>query len=226
MGRRAVVVLSLAVMVYGCAHGGPRASDLQTAQLRAALRAVYSAVARGDEAAYRRQVLIAPDDAYSDALTATMFESVRLHQDVERQLRHRQPMPATTTATTSSVEAPLGAVDYRTSAKRVMPEIDQWTFTVRGDRASIDALQDRPDAPILQRRNKQWRLVPRPWDTPADSATYRQAVLAERAVQGVLAAARRWVAEGGATSVAEVNDYIRRLMEQATTRAVSENTRR
>jgi hypothetical protein len=207
------VLLSL-LALSGCAGTSARTSPQDAEPLRATVRGVYESVARGDEAGYRRLVGIAPDDTYSDALTATMFESIRLHQAVES-----LPAPATGPAPATRPGASLAAVDYRDNARAMLKAVQGWTFTVRGDRATIDDVADRPGAPALRRVNGRWVLAPSAWDTRRDTSTYRLAVAEERALAKALATARVAVERGDAKTVEAVNDILRNLLtEQPTTR--------
>jgi TfoX/Sxy family transcriptional regulator of competence genes len=198
-------VLLGALALGGCASS-PRRDPANEAELRAAVVAVYEAVARGDEAAYRQLVQMPAGDAYSDALTSTMFESIRLHQAVTR-----------TTAPSTRPVASLAAVDYRENARAMLKAVQGWTFTVRGDRATIDQLEAKPGAPTLRRVEGRWVLAPTQWDTRRDTATYRLAVAQERALAAALAQARAAVDDGAAKSVEDVNAILRKLLTEPTT---------
>jgi len=215
MGWRVIgrgVLLSLLALLGGCASTS-RAGPASNAELRSTMAAVYEAVERGDEARYRRLVQLPPGDAYSGALTTTMFESIRLHQAVETILR----TPATAPASTKPI-ASLAAVDYRENARAMVHAVQAWTFTVRGDRATIDQLADQPGAPTLRRVNGRWMLVPTPWDTPRETATYRLMVESERRLSGALKSARGAVIDGRAKSIEDVNTILRNLLAESTTK--------
>ena len=219
-----VTLVSL-LALRGCAATGTRTDPDDLDDLRATMRGVYQAVERGDEAEYRRLVALAPGDAYSDALTATMFESIRLHQAAERFKDRDEASDAGSAAavgksldsgdrrrTASSRPSSLAAVDYRDNARAMIKAVEGWTFTVSGDRATIDQLADRPGAPALRRAGSRWVLVPTPWDAPRDTATYRLAVENERRLAKSLAAARAAVIDGKAKSIEDVNGMLRNLL--------------
>jgi hypothetical protein len=211
MGWRVIgrgVLLGLLALVSGCASSGrsdPSSNDLLPRQVVA----VYSAVARGDESAYRHLVYVDPRDPYSNALTVTMFASIHLHQAVEQ---HLQSSPSATRPAAS-----LAAVDYRENARGMIKAIQGWTFTVRGDRATIDQLADSPGAPTFRRVNDRWMLVPTPWDTPRETATYRLMVETERRLSSALKSAREAVINGHAQSIEDVNTILRNLLAEPTT---------
>lgn len=211
MGWRVIgrgVVLSLLAAMGGCASGarsGP--------QLRSTVLHIYASIAQGDEAEYRRRVQVSTSDPYSDALTTTMFESIRLHQAVERLFAE----PATAPAASKPI-ASLAAVDYRQNARAMFDAAQGWTFTVGGDRAAIDQLADRPGAPTLRRVNGRWVLVPTPWDTPRETATYRLMVESERRLAAALKSAREAVIDGRAKSIEDVNTILRNLLTEPTTK--------
>ena len=212
MGWRVIgwgVFLSVLALLGGCASTS-HVAPASNAELRSTMSAVYEAVGRGDEARYRQLVQLPRSDAYSDALTTTMFESIRLHQAVERQ-RLKDRGDAT------SRPSHLAAVDYRENARAMINAIEGWTFTVRGDRATIDQLAARPGAPTLRRVIGRWMLVPTPWDTPRESATYRLMVQSEQRLAGALAAARAAVVDGTAKSVEDVNAILRNVLAEPTT---------
>jgi hypothetical protein len=224
IGRgRVLSLLALLVLLAmgGCVSKVKPTSPRDAADLRATIREVYEAVERGDEVEYRKLVGIAPGDAYSDALTATMFESVRLHQAVEAHHlpdreeggRKGSTRPSTSTRITTS----LASVDYRENARAMLKAVEGWTFTVRGDRATIDAVADRPGAPTLRRERGHWALYPTQWDTPRDTATYRLGVQSERDLAAALATARRAVISGEAKSVEAVNEILRNLLTEPPT---------
>ncbi len=196
----------------GCAGAtaNPRATVRDVDALRATVRSVYEAVARRDESQYRRLVRIAPGDAYSDALTATMFASIRLHQAVEERIEEQSPP--------TKPRASLAAVDYRVNARGMIAEVDGWTFTIDGDRATIDQITDRPGSPTLRHMNGRWVLAPAQWETPRDTATYRLAVAEERSLAKALSTARAAVMNGEARSVEDVNAILRELLTEQTTK--------
>ena len=212
MGWRVIgrgVLLSLLALLAGCAPMGrsdPSSDDL----LRRQVVAVYNAVARGDESAYRHLVHVDPRDPYSNALTVTMFASIHLHQAVEQQL---QSSPSATRPVAS-----LAAVDYRENARAMIKAVQGWTFTVGGDRATIDQLADSPGAPTLRRVNGRWMLVPTPWDTPRETATYRLMVDSEQRLSAALQSAREAVLDGSAQSIEDVNTILRNLLTEPTTK--------
>lgn len=194
--------------------------DLQA--MSATMRNVYESIERGDEASYRQWVEIAPGDAYSDALTTTMFESIRLHQAVEKRFIREEASPADAAAAvqqplassrSSLADRPqpsLAAVDYRVNARAMMAAVDGWSYTLRGDRATINQLADRPAAPTLRRATGgRWVLAPAQWELPRDTATYRLAVAEERSLAQALAAARAAVMNGNAKSIEDVNMSLR-----------------
>jgi hypothetical protein len=209
VGRVLLVSLAVSLSAGACAAPRPRAaSAVEVDEMRTTLRSVYEAVGRGDEEAYRALVRVDPADDYSDALTTTMFESIRLHQAVEKRFDGR----------TASRPSTLAAVDYRLNAQAMIAAIGGWTFTILGDRATIDALANRPAAPALRRDlSGRWILVPTRWGTPRDTATYRAAVAEERTLARALAAARDTVSRGEAKSIEDVNDVIRRHLTQPAT---------
>ena len=216
------IVWSLIALASGCASSEQleRRSERLT---RSTLAAVYESVARGDETQYRRLVQIERGDAYSDALTTTMFASIRLHQAVEqRGSKDREDASDAGSATAageshaSSRPSSLAAVDYRQNARAMVKAVEGWTFTVRGDRATIDQLADQPGAPVLRRVNGRWLLVPTHWDMPRDTATYRLMIANERRLAGALAAARRAVDDGSARTIEDVNAVLRRLLSEPT----------
>ena len=216
------VIWGLIALASGCASSTQLRGQAQQS-MRSTLAAVYESVANGDEARYRRLVLIAPADAYSDALTTTMFESIRLHQAVEhRGLKDREDAsdagPATAIAgpLASSRPSSLAAVDYRPNAREMMKAVEGWTFTVRGDRATIDRLADQPGAPVMRRVNGRWLLVPRQWDTPSDTATSRLTIANERQLASAFTVARQAVSDGRARSLEDVNAVLRRLLAEPT----------
>lgn len=210
VGRGILVSL---LTLSGCAaamdHAISRAlGDFEA--LYATMRGVYQAVECGDEASYRQLVAITPEDAYSDALTATMFESIRLHEETERHTR---------SPTATRPLAALAAVDYRVNARAMQSVIDSWSFTICGDRATINELADRPGSPTLRRaRDGRWMLVPTRWDVPGDTATYRLAVAEERALAKALSTARAAAASGSAKSIEDVNAILRSLLSEPTTK--------
>ncbi|MGB7157747.1 MAG: hypothetical protein WBD40_06755 [Tepidisphaeraceae bacterium] len=226
------VVWASLLAMSGCA-GGAGATPRDTQELRATVRGVYEAVERGDERAYRELVALAPGDAYSDALTTTMFESVRLHQAVERRgfdratasdpgpgvPGGRSPAVSRPIATTTRPTPPpsLAAVDYRMNARAMIAAVEGWTFTVRGDRATIDALVGAAGAPTLKRAKGRWVLAPMPWDARRDTAMYRLTVEQERKLAKALATARQTVERGSATSIDDVNNVLRSLLTEPTT---------
>jgi hypothetical protein len=196
------IVLSLLTLAVGCTSG-IRARASAEPGPRGTLVRVYEAVVRGDEAEYRRLVELPSGDAYSDALTTTMFESVRLYQAVER---------------TSSSRPFLAAVDYRENARAMLKAVEGWAFTVKGDHATIDHLAGRAGAPTFRRAGDRWMLVPPPWDTSADTATYRLMVESERRLARALSTARAAVVDGRAKSVEDVNAILRKLLAEPATR--------
>ncbi|HEV2292893.1 MAG TPA: hypothetical protein VGR35_03505 [Tepidisphaeraceae bacterium] len=202
------LLLILLAMLDGCASK-PRIELVSHAELSSTMTAVYEAVARGDEARYRRLVQLAPGDTYSDALTTTMFESIRLHQAVEARF------PPSSRSTRP--QASLAAVDYRENARPMVKAVEGWTFTVRGDRATIDQLADQPSAPTLRRVDGRWVLVPTPWETPPDTATYRLLVEEERRLAAALASARKAVANGSAKSIEDANEVLRNSLAEPAT---------
>ena len=208
---RMILLSLMALLGGGCASSGSQ--DVPHPSLRSTVLRIYESVERGDEAEYRRLVRLSPDDRYSDALTATMFESIRLHQAVERAFGLSTTAPATTKPSDM-----LAAVDYRQNARAMHDAGQSWTFTVRGDRATIDQLADRPGAPTFRRVNDQWMLVPPPWDTRRDTSTYRLMVESERQLAGALATARAAIVDGGAKSVEDVNAILRELLTDPTRR--------
>ncbi len=220
--------MSVLALLGGCASTSLVATAAN-GELRSTMSAVYEAVGRGDEARYRQLVQLPRGDVYPDALTTTMFESIRLHQAVEAQrLKDREDAsdaasPVTdwrSLASSRSTSRPsyLAAVDYRDNAGAMIKAIEDWTFTVRGDRATIDQLADLPGAPTFRRVKNGWQLVPTPWDTPADSATYRLMVASERRLAAALATARAAVADGTARSVEDVNAILRKRLAEPTTK--------
>ena len=206
IGRKILLSL-MALLGGGCASSA--SVDVPELSLRSTVLRIYDSVGRGDEAEYRRLVRLSPDDQYSDALTVTMFESIRLHQAVERAFGQSTTAPATTRPSDM-----LAAVDYRQNARAMHDAGQSWTFTVRGDRATIDQLADRPGAPAFRRVNDRWMLVPPPWDTRPDTATYRLMVESERQMAAALLVARRAVEAGSARSVEEVNVILRDLLTE------------
>jgi hypothetical protein len=211
MGWRVIgrgVLLSLLAAMGGCTSTG-RSNPSSDKLLRRQVVAVYNAVARGDESAYRHLVHVDPRDPYSNALTVTMFASIHLHQAVEH---HLQSSPSATRPTAS-----LAAVDYRENARAMIKAVQGWTFTVHGDRATIDQLADQPGAPTLRRVSDRWMLVPTPWDTPRETATYRLMVETERRLSAALRSAREAVIGGRAKSVEDVNTILRNLLTGPTT---------
>jgi hypothetical protein len=219
----------IASAVAGCASSRSGMSPQQTSELRAALRNVYEAVERGDEQTYRRLVTIRMGDAYSDAVTDTMFASIRLHQVVdEKELREgASDRPTAVTRPTSlassrhmpttQIRASLAAVDYRDNARTILRAIEGWTFTVHGDHATIDQLASRPGAPTLRRDGKHWVLEPLPLDLPRGTASYRLAVAQERDMTAALTAAHDAVMSGEARSIEDVNTILRKLLTPPTT---------
>ena len=213
MGWRVVgwgVLSGLLALLAGCASG--TRLDAPENGLRSTVLRIYESIGRGDEAEYRRLVHVAPDDPYSDALTTTMFDSIRLHQAVEGAFATPATAPAATRPTVS-----LAAVDYRENAGVMIRAIKGWTFTVRGPRATIDQLADRPGAPTFRRVNGRWMLVPTPWDTPRAAATYRVMVESERRLSAALRSGREAVIDGRAKSVEDVNAILRDLLAEPTT---------
>jgi hypothetical protein len=204
-------------------------SPQQTDELRAALRNVYEAVERGDEAEYRRLVTIRTGVDYSDAVTDTMFASIRLHQVVDERIRDdasdrptavtrpRSLAASRHSPTTTELRASLAAVDYRDNARTILRAIEGWTFTVRGDHATIDQLASRPGAPTLRRDGKHWVLEPLPLDLPRGTASYRLAVAQERDMTAALTAAHDAVMSGEAKSIEDVNTILRKLLTPPTT---------
>jgi hypothetical protein len=225
------VLPGMLVLLAGCAVSSKLPSPEQTNQLRATMRGVYEAVERGDEAEYRRLVRLAPDDAYSDALTNTMFASIRLHQAVEKHIRDdavrlrslgpgdgrtmvtRPTSVASSRRSSATRPTPsVAAVDYRDNARTILRALEGWTFTIHGDRATIDQLAERPGAPSLRRVGGRWTLVPIPLDLPRNTATYRLAVEEERAMANALSTAREAIENGSATSIDDANEIIRKLL--------------
>jgi len=205
-------MLLICVGLTGCA-GRSAAADER--ELRATLLSVYAAVERGDEAGYRDLVDIPATDVYSNALTTTMFESIRLHQAVERHVAS-----AANRSTTKS--ASLAAVDYRTNARAMRDAAAGWTFTAQGNRATIDQLASRPGAPMFRRARGEWRLVPTPMDAPPGSMYVALMVQTERRLAEALATARKAVEAGRATSIEDVNGILRNLLADVpTTRPAS-----
>ena len=172
---------------------------------------IYDSIGRGDEAEYRRFVQLPPDDTYSDALTTTMFESIRLHQAVDRAFA-----TPTTARSATQPAATIAAVDYRRNAREMAHAALSWTFTVKRDRATIDQLAGQPGAPTFRRVRDRWMLVPPPWDTPNERATYDLMVQSERRLAEALAKARMAVADGTARSVEEVNAVLRNALAPTT----------
>ena len=204
------VLWSLLVLASGCAAGAGVRGELPA--IRSTLTDVYASVARGDEAQYRRLVRLDPSDAYSESLTRTMFESIRLHQAVEQRLGTTRP--------TTRPGGSLAAVDYRTNARAMTTAVEGWTFTVRGDRATIDQLAGQPGAPTLRRVGGGWMLGPPPWDASRVTATYRLAVENERRLARALVDARGALLDGRAATVEDVNAILRsRLADPATQRS-------
>ncbi len=185
---------------------------------------IFNAVATGDERRYRELVLLPAGDHYSDALTTTMFEAIRLHQAVEGQrLEDRDDASDAGSAAAvgrslaSSRPSSLAAVDYRENARAMIKAIEGWTFTISGDRATINELAGFPSAPSLRNVSGRWVLAPTGWDTPRDTATYRLAVAEERSLAKTLATARAAVMDGTATSIEDVNAILRNLLTEPTT---------
>ena len=212
VGRSIILSGLIALLACGCAVApkAPRATAAETETLRATIRGVYEAVAGGDEAAYRALVDQDPDDAYSDALTATMFASIHLHQALES----RSTMPATAASRPSS----LAAVDYRENARAMLKLVEGWTFTIRENRATIDQLADHPNAPSLVRSGAgRWVLAPTQWDLSRETAQYRLAVASERELAAALNAARGAIEAGGAVNFEDANRIIRARLAPPTT---------
>lgn len=176
--------------------------------------AVFDAIAQGNEQRYRALVVLPPGDDYSDALTTTMFEAVRLHQAVDA-------MPgavARRRAATMPERIPqLPVPDYRDHARAMVDAAAGWTFTVSGERATINELAGTPSAPSLQQIRGRWVLVPTQWDTPRDTATYRLAVEEERSLASALAAARAAVMNDNAKSIEDVNEILRKFLAEPAT---------
>lgn len=217
-----LLLLSLSLS-GGCATRPRVTSSHDADALRSTVRGAYEAVASGDEAAYRRLVEIPPGDDYSDALTTTMFESIRLHQAVEDRSSNRddangsRSAPVVGESLASSRPSSLAAVDYRDNAQALASAAAGWTFTIVGDRATINELADSPSAPSLRNVRGRWLLAPTQWDTPRDTATYRLGVDEERALATALATARGAVIEGSARSVEDVNAILRTLLVEPAT---------
>ncbi len=175
---------------------------------------VFNAITEGNEQRYRELVRLPAGDDYSDALTATMFEAVRLHQVVDN-------LPVGVTrrgAATVPEQLPhLAAPDYRDNARAMVKAAASWTFAVSGERATINELAGSPSAPSLRKVRGRWMLSPTQWDTRRDTATYRLAVAEERAMATALATARDAVLNGGAKSVDDVNAILRSLFTAPTT---------
>jgi hypothetical protein len=214
----------------GCASSRSGMSPQQTSELRAVLRNVYEAVERGDESEYRRLVTIRTGDEYSHAVTDTMFASIKLHQVVDKKIRnnisddpHAATLPASTRPSsrhmpaTTEIRASLAAVDYRDNARTILRAIESWTFTVRGDHATIDQLASRPGAPTRRRDGKHWVLEPLPLDLPRGTASYRLAVAQERDMTTALTMAHDAVMSGEARSIEDVNTILRKLLTPPTT---------
>ncbi|MDQ3439347.1 MAG: hypothetical protein M3478_03245, partial [Planctomycetota bacterium] len=183
-------------------HSPEYSAREQRRELNHVSMSVFNAIANGNEQRYRELVLLPAGDHYSDALTATMFEAVRLHQAVDN-------MPGAV-ARRRAVTAPeripqLPLPDYRDNARAMLNAAAGWTFTVSGDRATINELSLSPSSPSLRRTRGRWMLVPTPWDTPRETATYRLMVQSERRLAEALGAARAAVADGSAKSVEDVN---------------------
>jgi hypothetical protein len=225
-----LLALIMSAAAAGCASSRSGMSPQQTGELRAALRNVYEAVERGDESTYRKLVTIRMGDEYSDAVTNTMFASIRLHQVVEEKqpregasdrdtavTRPTSLAPSRHLPATTQVRASLAAVDYRDNARTILRAIEGWTFTVQGSRATIDQLASRPGAPTLRRDGKRWILEPVPLDLPRGTASYQLAVSQERAMTEALVAAHDAVMRGEARSIEDVNTILRNLLTPPTT---------
>jgi hypothetical protein len=229
IGRCSLLALIVSAAA-GCASSRSGMSPQQTGELRTALRNVYQAVERGDEPEYRRLVTIRTGDDYSNAVTDTMFASIELHQVVDKKIRndisddpHAATRPAATRPSsrhmpaTTEIRASLAAVDYRDNARTILRAIEGWTFTIRGDHATIDQLASRPGAPTLRRDGKHWVLEPIPLDLPRGTASYRLAVAQERDMTAALTAAHDAVVSGEAKSIEDVNTILRKLLTPPTT---------